>query len=61
MSSRRRRFEVLIPVQFKDGREAPDEWLAEAFNEIVDHFGAANFDTHGVGSGVTREPFFALA
>jgi hypothetical protein len=48
MSRKWRRFEVLIPVRFNDGREVPDDWLAEAFNEIVDHFGAAGFDTHRV-------------
>ena len=40
MSSRWRRFEVLLPVQFNDGRPVPEDWLAEAVLEIVDHFGA---------------------
>jgi len=42
MSSKWRRFEVLLPLQFNDGREAPAEWLAEAVLEVVDHFGAAS-------------------
>ena len=45
MSSRLRRFEVLLPLQFNDGRDVPGEWLAEAVLEIVDHFGAASYET----------------
>ena len=45
MSSRWRRFEVLLPLQFHDGRDVPTEWLAEAVLEIVDHFGAASYET----------------
>lgn len=45
MSSRYRRFEVLLPLQFNDGREIPTEWLAEAVLEVVDHFGAASYET----------------
>ena len=48
MSSRWRRFEVLLPLQFNDGREVPGEWLAEAILEIVDHFGAASYETQKV-------------
>ena len=48
MSSRWRRYEVLLPVQFNDGRAVPSEWLAEAVLEIVDHFGAASYETQEV-------------
>jgi len=48
MSSKWRRFEVLLPVQFNDGREIPPEWLAEAVLEIVEHFGAASYETQKV-------------
>lgn len=48
MSSRWRRFEVLLPLQFNDGREVPSEWLAEAVLEIVAHFGAASYETQKV-------------
>jgi nucleoside phosphorylase len=44
MSSKWRRFEVLLPLQFNDGREVPSDWLAEAVLEVVDHFGAARLD-----------------
>jgi hypothetical protein len=48
MSSRWRRYEVLLPLRFNDGREIPPEWLAEAVLEIVDHFGAASYETQRV-------------
>jgi hypothetical protein len=48
MSSRWRRFELLLPLQFNDGRAVPPEWLAEAVLEIVDHFGAASYETQKV-------------
>lgn len=48
MSSRWRRFEVLLPLQFNDGREVPPEWLAEAVLEIVDYYGAASYETQRV-------------
>jgi hypothetical protein len=48
MSSKWRRFEVLLPLQFNDGREVPPERLAEAVLEIVDHFGAASYETQKV-------------
>ncbi len=38
MSSKWRRFEVLLPLQFNDGREIPPDWLADAVLEIVDNF-----------------------
>lgn len=48
MSSKWRRFEVLLPLQFNDGRSVPAEWLAEAVLEIVDQFGAASYETQKV-------------
>src|SRR5262249_24718022 len=48
MSSKWRRFEVLLPVRFNDGREVPPEWLAEAVLEIVEQFGAASYETQKV-------------
>jgi hypothetical protein len=43
MSSKSRRYEVLLPVRFNDGRDVPDELLGEAVNEIVGQFGAVSF------------------
>ena len=48
MSSKWRRFEVLLPLQFNDGRDVPAEWLAEAVLEIVDSFGAVSYETQKV-------------
>ena len=48
MSSRWRRFEVLLPLRFNDGGDVPGEWIAEAVLEIVDHFGAASYETQKV-------------
>jgi len=48
MSSRWRRYEVLLPLQFNDGREVPPEWLAEAVLEIVEHFGAGSYETQRI-------------
>ena len=48
MSNRWRRFEVLLPVRFNDGRDVPPDWLAEAVLEIVDRFGAASYETQKV-------------
>ena len=45
MSSKWRRFEVLLPLQFNDGRDVPPDWLAEAVLEIVGQFGAASYET----------------
>lgn len=48
MNSRWRRFEILLPLQFNDGRDIPSEWLAEATLEVVDHFGSASYETQKV-------------
>ena len=48
MSNKWRRFEILLPLQFNDGRDVPADWLAEAVLEIVDHFGAASYETQNV-------------
>lgn len=47
-SNRWRRFEVLLPLAFNDGRAVPPERLADAVFEVVDHFGAASYETQGV-------------
>lgn len=48
MSSRWRRFEVLLPLQFNDGRDVPADWLADAVLEIVAQFGAASYETQRI-------------
>jgi hypothetical protein len=48
MSNKWRRYEVLLPLQFNDGRDVPSEWLAEAVFEVADQFGAASYETQKV-------------
>ena len=48
MNNKLRRFEILLPLQFNDGREIPGEWIAEAVLEIVENFGAASYETQKV-------------
>ena len=48
MISKLRRFEILLPLQFNDGRDVPQEWLGEAVLEIVTPFGAASYETQQV-------------
>ncbi len=48
MSSRSRRFEVLLPLRFNDGRDIPDELLGEAVNEVVGQFGAVSFHRQAI-------------
>ena len=45
MSSRWRRFEVMLPRQFNDGRHVPSDWLSLAVLEIGDHFGSVSYET----------------
>jgi len=44
MSSKLRRFELLLPVRFNDGREIPEELLGEVLEEIEQRFGAVSFE-----------------
>lgn len=48
MSNKLRRFEILLPLQFNDGRDVPPEWLADAVLEIVEKFDAASYETQKV-------------
>ncbi len=48
MNNKLRRFEILLPLQFNDGREVPPDWLAEAVLEIVEKFDAASYETQKV-------------
>ena len=45
MTSKWRRFEVMLPRQFNDGREVPGEWISMAILEIGDNFGAVSYET----------------
>jgi hypothetical protein len=43
MKNKSRRFEVLLPARFNDGREVPDELIGEAIDEVIDQFHAASY------------------
>lgn len=43
MKSKSRRFEVLLPARFNDGRDVPDELLGQAIDEVIDQFHAASY------------------
>ena len=43
MKSKLRRYEVLLPARFNDGREVPEELLGEAVREIVKQFNAVAY------------------
>jgi hypothetical protein len=40
-----RRFEVLLPLRFNDGRMVPRSWLGQAMSEVADRFNAGSFET----------------
>jgi hypothetical protein len=43
MRNKSRRFEVLLPARFNDGREVSDDLIGEAIDEVIDQFHAASF------------------
>ncbi len=45
---RRRRFEVLLPHQYNDGRPVPEKLLGKAYLEIFDRFGAVSYEPHRI-------------
>jgi hypothetical protein len=53
MAKRRRRFEVLLPHQYNDGRLVPEELLGKAYREILDYFGAVGYEKQRI-SGYWR-------
>ncbi len=46
--SKWRRYEVMLPLQFNDGKPVPDEWIGEAMGEISDQFGSASLETQRI-------------
>jgi hypothetical protein len=44
MTKRWRRFEVLLPHQYNDGRPVPERLLGKAYREILDRFGAVSYE-----------------
>jgi hypothetical protein len=48
MKSKWRRYEVLLPHRFNDGRAVPNALLGEAVNEITNRFEAVGFERQRV-------------
>ena len=48
MSSLQRRFEILLPQQFNDGRVVPDELFAETLLELRQQFGTVSSETQTI-------------
>src|SRR5687768_13616580 len=43
-----RRYEILVPLLFNDGKPVPEELLERTFRELRDHFGSASWETQVV-------------
>ena len=43
-----RRYEILVPLLFNDGRPVPEPLLLATFSELRAHFGAASWETQTV-------------
>ena len=48
MSSSFRRFEILLPLQFNDGRLVPDELIVDTVLELREKFGAVSCETQTI-------------
>lgn len=48
MSSKWRRFEILLPQQYNDGREIPRRFRGRALKEVIREYGAVSFEPRGI-------------
>ncbi len=48
MSDSFRRFEILLPQRFNDGRRVPDELIADTLLELEERFGAVSSETQTI-------------
>jgi hypothetical protein len=48
MRSAFRRFEILLPLAFNDGRPVPNELIAETLLELEQRFGAVSSETQTI-------------
>ena len=48
MSSTFRRFELLLPLKFNDGRPVPEELIGETLAEVRERFGAVSSETQTI-------------
>ena len=52
MSKSLRRYEILLPLRFNDGRAVPDDIVAETLLEVEQRFGAVSAETQKKGTRV---------
>ena len=45
MSASFRRFEILLPLRFNDGKPVPDDLIAETLTELEQQFGAVSSES----------------
>ena len=48
MSTAFRRYEILLPLRFNDGRPVPDELIADTLLELRERFGAVSSETQTI-------------
>lgn len=48
MNSGFRRYEILLPLRFNDGRPVPDELIADTLLELRNRFGAVSCETQTI-------------
>ncbi len=48
MNSAYRRYEILLPLRFNDGRPVPDDLVANTLLELRDRFGAVSCETQTI-------------
>ena len=48
MSSKSRRFEILLPLRFNDGQPVPDSLIVETLLELEQRFGAVSSETQTI-------------
>jgi hypothetical protein len=55
MSSRLRRFEILLPLKFNDGTPVPAELVGDVYVEIRNRFGACSWETQTIRGSWVHE------
>lgn len=61
MNSTLRRFEMLLPLQFNDGRDIPPETVADAVQDVVDNLDLLAITTMlSRGAGLIKESSIAI-
>jgi hypothetical protein len=48
MSISGRRFEILLPLRFNDGKAVPDDFIGDALVELRTRFGAVSSETQRI-------------